>query len=229
MDIKVKVYGILGGIVMPIWKYRSQNLVGYTIDDGNHLIALDAGSSKMVKDEYVKKNLDAILLSHTHIDHILYLEKMQKNAEKKIQVYSPQKFRKDHFGLLTDIPKSLFGFNIEYLKTNHRKKNYCYKLSKEGKIICYTGDSGYFDELAAFCKNADLLICEATLAEGKGIRARISQHMTPKAIIKLALESNPKMLLLTHFNQKEPKKVEEEVKKEFSNAIAAYEGLEVIV
>lgn len=228
MGLKLKVYGVFGGLLIPIWRYKSQNFIGYTLDDGESLIALDAGSWKMLKDEYVLENLDTILLSHTHPDHTFHLGKLAKAAKKEIKIYAPQKSKKNKLGVITKIPKRLHGYTLEYFQTNHTKKNYCYKLTKEGKSICYTGDTGYFDELAGFCKGVDLLICEVTFNDSIR-RPDIKHHMTPSKVAKLAAESNPKQLMLTHFNKARPKDAAAIIKKEFDNVIIAYEGLEIIV
>jgi len=89
------------------------------------------------------------------------------------------------------------GFITTFLKTNHVIDSYAVKVKKIGKSIVYTGDTAWSDELVDFSKNADLLICEASLFDG--MKGKVEGHLTAGEAGKLANEANVKKLLLTHF------------------------------
>jgi ribonuclease BN (tRNA processing enzyme) len=74
-------------------------------------------------------------------------------------------------------------------------------------------------------KNADLLVLECTLAEGKAKEG----HLTPSECGKLAAEAQAKKLLLTHLSPNTKKKrVILQVKKFFSGTVLmARDGLPV--
>ncbi len=223
--MEIVFHGVRGGILRPIKKYIFRNLIGITIEDGENKILLDAGTSKVIGDRKIK----AILLSHTHIDHILHLKEIIKSLKFRVPIYTPQRLwlNKREAEQKTNIPERICGFKVDYIQTNHCKKNYCYKLRKDGKVICYTGDTHYFEELSDFCKNSDVLICEATHPNTYRKRSKIRGHMRPMDVIKLALEAKPKLLVLTHFNKLAPDIFLSYVKEKFPNAIASHERLRI--
>lgn len=232
--MKIKFYGVRGGFLRPTRQYLTRNLISATIRDGEDILLMDAGSNKILNDENLGK-IRNILLTHTHLDHVLHLGRILKKMEQRPRIYSPQrlpqriKLESRNFDLIKEIPHTISSFEVEHLKTKHARLCYAYKISKGGKSVCFTGDTKYFKELAEFCKGTDMLICESTLADSNKLRAYIRGHMRPAGVRKLAKAAQPKLLVLTHFNKLAPNEFLEEVRKGFPDTIYAYEGLELDV
>jgi ribonuclease BN (tRNA processing enzyme) len=190
----------------------------YVISDEESKIVLDIGSgalSKLTKYENINK-INDIIISHFHYDHFVDIYPLQFNSmiqqnigkrKEPINIYTPydsnysdtmdyKTFTKNimyNQGPIFDIN----GFITTFLKTNHVIDSYAVKVKKIGKSIVYTGDTAWSDELVDFSKNADLLICEASLFDG--MKGKVEGHLTAGEAGKLANEANVKKLLLTHF------------------------------
>lgn len=231
--MKVRFHGVRGGFFRPTRRYLFQNLIGTTITDKRNTILIDAGSNIIFEDEL--KEVKSILLTHTHMDHILHLGSIIKKIGKRPKIYAPQrlpqrlKLQSRNFDFSSKVPDIVDSFKVEFLKTQHAKPCYSYKISKKGKTVCFTGDTRYFPELAEFCKGADVLVCESTLSDRNKLRAYIRGHMRPGTVIRLAKEAKPKLLVLSHFNKLPPEEFLMQVKEGFPNTICAYEGMEIDV
>jgi ribonuclease Z len=76
---------------------------------------------------------------------------------------------------------------------------------REGLTVAYVTDTRPVDGLAAFARDADLLICEATyLLPGDEARAAEHDHMHLVETCQLATEAGARRLWLTHFSQAVP-------------------------
>lgn len=73
---------------------------------------------------------------------------------------------------------------------------------KPGKIISILGDTRYFEELAQFVKNSDLLIYEATFRNSDSALAHDYNHSTTVEAAKLASQSGTKRLILNHISSR---------------------------
>lgn len=69
-----------------------------------------------------------------------------------------------------------------------------------GKIICYSGDSGFCYGLQEAALNADLFICEASARIGDEKSAGEYGHLSPEQCGLIALGSGVKKLVLTHYS-----------------------------
>lgn len=70
----------------------------------------------------------------------------------------------------------------------------------KGRKVIYTGDTRPFDDLIEYAKNADLLIHEATYTDKYLDRGIANKHSTAREAAEIALKSNVKILVLTHFS-----------------------------
>jgi ribonuclease Z len=74
--------------------------------------------------------------------------------------------------------------------------------ARPGIKIVYTGDMGNTPGFEEFCRDADILIHEATFDEGMGSEASELQHSTCVEAAKLAASAKVKKLILTHISSR---------------------------
>jgi len=101
----------------------------------------------------------------------------------------------------------------------------------KGKVIVYTGDTAYFEPLIEFCKDADVLIHEATYGDDEESKAHEYLHSTARLAARIAKNANVKLLILTHISARyeEGMQLVFEAKEEFENTIIAKDFLVIDV
>lgn len=200
----------------------SEQMISFLVTCENGKILLDAGSTSIFSGSNEYKNLDYILLTHHHNDHTAMLphlvlarlfHKQPNEHDKPLNIISPEPITDilqtmgiEKLSIIqhsTYVPVSILGINLEYIETEHSRKNYCYKLTTNTHSLVYTGDTTYFPELAEFCKGVDLLVCEASYEDRNSQYAKLWGHMTPKMVAELIDKANPKTTILTHFVEME--------------------------
>lgn len=129
-------------------------------------------------------------------------------------------------------------FKITFNETIHPVKTYSAKVSNGKNSIVYSSDTGYkstslsslnkdvsynANDLSAFAKNTDLLICESTFLRGQ-LKEK-DEHLYAFEAGLLAREAKARELLLTHFfPEEDKKKYVDEAKEYFSNTSFAEEN-----
>lgn len=235
--MKIKFYGNHG------WITPTDNHSCFGVYGEDTKVLFDAGSPTIVTKENV--NLDAICLSHTHLDHIknLYnlLAYMNVQGRKKpLTIYTPASLegkiskeiipevpglRNFDYKFVTEPPKELGEFKLETLlgeqQTTPAVPVFTYKISYGKRTIVYATDIALSGKLKEFAKGSDMLICDATIPDG----FKECGHMTPLAVKELAEYAKPKQLILTHFELVEPEKFAEQAG--YENTVLAETNLEL--
>jgi len=92
--------------------------------------------------------------------------------------------------------KKFDRFKIISTPLNHTPDSIGLRIEdNSGRIIVYSGDTGYCNEIVDLARGADLLILESSFPDGQGIEG----HLTPSQAGDIATRSGAKKLLLTHF------------------------------
>ncbi len=208
---------------------------GYLLKSKGRNILLDCGPGVLSSlANHIKfEELDAVVLSHYHADHMsdIYslqyaLDIMIKIGKRKTPLYIyanniEDKFHKlDYREACRAIPVrdgdvvDIFGISFHFFKTKHQKTCYAMRIEAEGKVIVYTADTGWIEGLIDFSVRADLLICESSLFnQQKGLN---EGHLTAGEAGKIALQSEANLLLMTHFpHEGDLNKLREEAENEF--------------
>jgi ribonuclease BN (tRNA processing enzyme) len=222
---------------------------GYLIEqDGFHLL-VDCGSAVLSKlQNHLKPaDLDAIILSHYHADHVADIGVLQhallidsftgKTRETPLLIYGHNEA--DGFEALTykNITKGIAydsntvmqagPFSISFCKTDHPAPCYAIRITDGSDIVVYTADTAFKKELTAFAKNADVLLAESNLY--KGMDGSSAGHMTAEQAGIMAREAGVKTLVLTHLPHfGELEQLVQEASAEFEGTILlAKENLEI--
>ena len=96
---------------------------------------------------------------------------------------------------------------------------------KPGIKAVYSGDTKYCKNLVTLSKGADLLIHDATFADGKETR----MHSGVRDAAEVARRAKVKKLILTHFSRRyrQTSELEKDAKKVFKNTVAAHDFMRI--
>ncbi|MFX1316575.1 MAG: MBL fold metallo-hydrolase [Promethearchaeota archaeon] len=217
-------------------------------------IVLDAGDGIYKIDQYINdKKPIILLLSHLHLDHLIGLHIFAKfTFNQKINIYG-YKGIKDGINLVIKHPYSSpfnelpltvqihdldegkydIGFPITCRLLVHADPCLGFRLELENKIITYCTDTGLCPNLYKLAKNADLFITECSYKPGQEEWGW--PHLKPEEAAEVAMKSKVKKLILTHFDASsykiinDRKKAEKKAKAIFPEAMAAFDGLEIVL
>lgn len=228
-----------------------KNCSGFLVTDGLNKILLDYGPgvTRLMDMEKTLKNLTCFI-THLHKDHYGGLLELGPAAyvyhnlgylNKKIDIYTPYTDKID-YNYLASGEEQYFNINnysetnkfkigdikISFRKTKHNITNYAIKLEKDNYELCYSGDTGYDENLCTFFSNANLLICESTFIKGQHRNG--NNHLYAHEAAQLAKLSNVKQLMLTHFWPTIDKELyRKEALEIFENTIVAEESKKLIL
>jgi ribonuclease BN (tRNA processing enzyme) len=236
--MKIKFYGTRG-----VFPAGSQMSCARIEAPGGSFV-IDLGSSALFDDKARIASVDHVLLTHMHPDHIAMLASLiigrlnLPGATGDCIFVSPESIcAYMQFSDLGDVPgwrqldavpADWCGLKLEAVLTNHPKKNYAYKMTDDTATVVWTGDCSYSPELAAFCRGADVIICESSMKEESMKNALAWGHMTPPLFAKLMNEAAPAKAVATHFMELDPPEFISEVRKYLNGGIkliAAHDGL----
>lgn len=213
--MKLTALGVWGG-----YPTRDAGTTSYLLqsEEGFNLL-LDAGSRAVteLEHELSPNDLDAIILSHYHEDHIADLgalrqyRQLQTVKPEMLPIYGHQENEYEFLklslenvseGIAYDVENgtSVGPFDIQFLKTVHPVICYAMRIVERatGQVLIYTGDTGYFAELVDFSKDADILLADVYFFKDK---AKMPNHLSSVEAGEIAAQANVKKLILTHLPQ----------------------------
>ncbi|UOQ46701.1 MBL fold metallo-hydrolase [Gracilibacillus caseinilyticus] len=187
----------------------------FLIEEGGFRLLFDCGSGVLssLQNHIHIQQLDAVIVTHYHHDHIADIGALQyakliqnqlADEKKTLPIYAHN--REDSFQTLTfkdhtkavDITQTnqIGPFAIQTIKTNHPVYCLAVRIEANGKSVVLTADTGWEPALIDFSEKADLLISEANLY--MQYEGQIPGHMTGRQAGLLAKEADVEQLLLTH-------------------------------
>lgn len=214
--MKLTVLGCLGA-----YPYEGHGTTSYLLQSEGFNLLLDAGSSTLVEleKELDPLDLDAVILTHYHHDHIADLGVLQyywqlyptQTPKPILPIYGHTE-DEFHFNDLTMEGVSeghsyfeaeelkLGPFLVTFMKTIHPVPCYAMRFVEEktGKVFVFTGDSGYLESFNEFAKDADLFLADTYLFDGN---ERHKAHFTAGEAGTFAKNAAVKKLVLTHLPQ----------------------------
>ncbi|WP_010650068.1 MBL fold metallo-hydrolase [Oceanobacillus massiliensis] len=213
--MKLTVIGCWGG-----YPARDGATSSYLLEKNNFSLLIDAGSGSLSKLQNYRdvSELDAVILSHYHHDHIADIGVLQyakliqfyvKNSDSVLPIYGHTKDLEEFESLSHEYTKGMpydpeqelkIGpFTIQFLETVHPVPCYGMRITDGESVIVYTADSSYKDEWKDFAENADLLITDCNYYAGQdGSKAG---HMNSEEGAKIAKNAGVKTLVLSHLPQ----------------------------
>ena len=168
-------------------------------------------------------NLDAIWISHFHLDHMgglvtfLFGSKWAPQIQsrtKLLRILGPKGLRRiidamndsNNYKLFQqpfpveiievgpDADFEIFpGVAAKTFSTPHTEESLALRL-KDSKLFVYTSDTGFSEDLIPFAKHVDLLLMECSFRRNKPVQ----KHLELVDAVNLARACEPKKLVLTH-------------------------------
>lgn len=242
--MKLTIVGFWGG-----YPKVNEASTGYLLEHEGFKLMIDFGSGVLAKlQNFVQpEELDALVLSHYHPDHIADIGVLQharliqgflgkKSPQLPIygHIQDKQEFAKLTYknitkGVAYDPANKLnIGpFTISFLAAVHPVPCYAMRIEAGGKSLVYTADTSFKEEFIPFAQGAELLLSECNFygnQDGKG-----AGHMNSYDNGKLAAEAGVKQLVLTHLpHYGEIDQLVSEASSIFNGPITlAREGLEI--
>ncbi|MGT2887971.1 MBL fold metallo-hydrolase [Streptococcus didelphis] len=202
------------------YPHNNQGTTSYLLrgEDGFQLL-MDVGSCALNELEKVINpvDLDAVIISHYHPDHVADLGVLRHYRQlypkhlrepKLLPIFAHDEDQAEFaklsmdgvsVGIAYDVQgkQEIGPFDITFIKTVHPVICYAFRILERstGQVLVYTADTGYFDQLAPFAQNADLLLADVFLYEGN---ENHQAHLTSKEAGLIAKEAKVKKLVLTH-------------------------------
>lgn len=213
--MKLTVIGYWGGFPAP-----ESATSCYLLEKDDFTLMIDAGSGALSRLQKYKNvlDIDALILSHYHHDHVadigvlqyaLLVQSYVVGRKEIVPIYAHTEDR-EGFERLTHeytegVPYDSDGvleigpFSITFLRTKHPVPCYGMRITDGENVLVYTADTSFQEEWIKFSKEADLLITDCNFyAEQDGSKAG---HMTSIDGATIAKEANVKELLLSHLPQ----------------------------
>lgn len=191
----------------------------YLLEAAGKKILLDLGDASLAKlqQKIDLAEIDLILISHWHFDHMgdlfcakYQLETRAANGEamRPILLAGPAAppwamAELGSGGVFEFCPleagreTTLQGVKVQPFALPHLIESYGLRLRAEGKTFAYSGDTGATDEVQALARGADLFLCEASLRNEQ--TAEQGHHLCAGMAGRFAARAGARRLVLTHY------------------------------
>ncbi|UOQ43490.1 MBL fold metallo-hydrolase [Halobacillus salinarum] len=190
---------------------------GYLVEHDGFKLLVDCGSGVLSRlQQFIGvTDIDAVILSHYHHDHIAdigvlqYSWKVQNTLNETnhvLPIYGHQEDQTAFEQLTHEYTKGvaydpeqtlqLGPFTIDFQRTQHPVSCFGMRLTDGMDTVVYTADSSYFEEWKSFAKGADLLITDTNFY--KGMDGSKPGHMTSEEVASIAREAQVETLYLSH-------------------------------
>ena len=201
---------------------------GYLVEGGGARLLVDIGPgvvSQLVRRHHPDE-LDAVVISHMHADHMLDLVTLryvypwrERPKDQRLRVFVPP----GSADQLLDLAKgagnakhfeSCFrvaehdgasslafgGITMTPVRTQHYIPCWGFRMEADGRRLAYTADTAPCDGLSDLANDADLLLSEATLRtlDEDAQPPEPRGHITPAEAGGAAQEGGSRRLVLTH-------------------------------
>jgi ribonuclease BN (tRNA processing enzyme) len=205
---------------------RSSSAYWLETDGGSLLLDISPSAlHRMAEENCDWANLDAIWVSHFHLDHFgglapfLFSTKYAPQTQsrtKPLNIFGPDGLKRlidafdaaNNYGLnaqpfpvkICEVKPDegfeiLSGIEAKTFKTPHTNESLALRLKDKETSLVFTSDTGFDERLADFACDVDLLLIECSFFRNKPIQ----KHLELDDVIRLAQLARPQKVLLSHF------------------------------
>ncbi len=238
----LKFWGTHGGYP------TDQQMTCLQFTSGNANILLDIGSVEVFKHPEMLCEINAVLLTHLHMDHAAFLPQFilsrlrnQGTAFRQdgCPIYTPEAitqimeyggFPDDWIPWSSEMPDRIGDLQVSAIYTRHARICRAYKLIVDGKTVVISGDTSYFEGLVDFARGADWFICECNDSDDRREHAQLFGHMTPATVAQVIRLAKPERTILYHLDMLSPQACEQAIHEHLGDDVdlqAAWDGLEL--
>jgi ribonuclease BN (tRNA processing enzyme) len=202
---------------------------GYLVEGGGGRVLIDIGPGVVAQllRRHHPDELDAVVISHMHADHMLDLVTLryvypwrERPTDERLRVFLPPGSADQVLDLARGVGNakhfeasfrlaehdgssalSFGGMSATPVRTQHYIPCWGFRLEADGRRLAYTADTAPCDGLTDLANDADVLLSEATLRtlEEDAAPPEPRGHITPAEAGDAAREGGSRRLLLTHF------------------------------
>ncbi|HET7017301.1 MAG TPA: MBL fold metallo-hydrolase [Streptosporangiaceae bacterium] len=202
------------------WPEPQQACSGFLVEHDGFRLILDLGYATVPRllSLVNADQIDAVVISHGHPDHcadlnpLLRARALSDDPPPPLPVYAPPGALDAVLAL--DRPETLDGsyqvhdvapgtslsigpFGVDTRLLPHWLPNLGVRLTADGRVLAYTGDTGPSDEVVELARDADLLLAEATHLDPVPRDAR-PYMSSPRVAGRQAEAAGAARVLLTH-------------------------------
>ncbi|WP_163652282.1 MBL fold metallo-hydrolase [Listeria sp. PSOL-1] len=213
--MQLTIFGHWGG-----YPVKNEGTSSYLLEEDGFKLLVDVGASAVsIMENVINPNdLDAVIISHYHPDHVadvgilqhVRLLSDQVNRPPVLPIYAHREDERGYSYLdMKDVTKAyeyqvddtltIGPFKVTFLKTIHPVPCYAMRFEARGKAFVYTADSAFFEALIPFAKEADLLAADTNFYKDMAGKSKV--HMASIEVGEVAEKADVKELMLTHLPQ----------------------------
>jgi ribonuclease BN (tRNA processing enzyme) len=204
----------------PAWPNPGSAQSGYVVSNDGRRVLLDCGPGVLARLRETEPwpTIDAIILTHLHLDHCGDLVPwlwghvlgpavgtkgpqlfVPPSGLARISAFAPLGRFLEVFGVHEyedGQPFEAAGYAVlPRAVTHYGEPAYGLRVEHNGAVLAYSGDSGPTPNLVELARDADVFLCEATLLEPE---REPHGHMCADEARAIAAEAGVRRLLLTH-------------------------------
>jgi ribonuclease BN (tRNA processing enzyme) len=210
----------------PAWPNPGGAQSGYLVEENGRRILLDCGPGVLPRLRRLEPwpRLDAIVITHFHLDHwgdlVPWAFGGLFGAGRELpapELWLPHGGREILHGLdpvlyanailelfevheyEEETPFVAAGFElVGYRMLHYAMESYGLRVSDGDRTLAYSADSAPCDGLVELARDADLFLCEATLAEVGAGETNLRGHLAAEEAVAAYEESGAKRLVIIH-------------------------------
>lgn len=208
---------------------------GYLLEAAGTRVLLDCGTGTLAALTSIlpPEQLDAVVLSHLHYDHMSDMLPLiyRMQGKGRLPVYAPEAPAETRALLsgafeLHDLgwAERVGGLTLAVFPVCHPVPCFAVRYSAEGKSVCYTGDTNTCPGLADWARDCDLLLADACFTDAQW--AENKPHLSARLAAETARQAGARGLMLTHFTPGTDRQtLLREAREVFPDAVLAQPGL----
>lgn len=226
----------------------------YLIEHEGFRFLVDCGNGSLMNLQKIcaTAEVDAVLLSHLHMDHVgdlyglYYSLRFTEGGPRSVDVYAPPGAREHMAQMLHGDPEDNFTqvcrfvpsspgdvlelgpLRVTLHRANHPIATLAPRIEAGGRVLAYTGDSAPSDALVDCARDADVLLADCTWLERMAPLPE-GVHMTAAQAGELAAKAGVARLVVTHvYPTTDPAEAVAEASDAFGgDIVAAHDLMEI--